>query len=213
MQGSTAPVGSPAGHVSAGKKAVYLAERIKNMREVLILAGIKEINENGVSRFSIRRVADACNVSCAAPYKHFKDKRDFIAAVIEYVNEQWRVRQQEVLDGCGESLREQIVEVSIHYIRFLMEKPYYRSILTLKDAEFDNIYHKARGQMSSRSQQLEAEFFAQSGFDKATMKRKLHLVRAFIFGTVFLFDTGELEYCDEAMENVRYNLEREFDLP
>ena len=34
-----------------------------------------------------------------------------------------------------------------------------------------------------------------------------------IFGTVFLFDTGELEYNEEVMENVRFNINREFELP
>ena len=189
-----------------------MAERIKNMREVLSQAGISEINEQGVTGFSIRRVADACGVSCAAPYKHFKDKREFIAAVIEYVNDQWKERQQEVLEACGSSFREQIVEVSVNYVRFLMEKPYYRSILMLKDAEFDNIYHKTRGQMSSRSQRLERDFFSQCGWDAETQRRKLHLVRALIFGTVFMFDTGELEYSDAVMENLRYTIDREFDL-
>ena len=128
--------------------------RIKNMREVLLLAGISEINANGVTGFSIRRVAAACNVSCAAPYKQFKDKREFIASIIEYVNEQWARRQQEILSGCGNSLREQIVEVCCGYVQFLMEKPYFRSIIMLKDEEFDNIYHKKRGEMSSLSQKL-----------------------------------------------------------
>ncbi|MBQ7801095.1 MAG: TetR/AcrR family transcriptional regulator [Oscillospiraceae bacterium] len=190
-----------------------MAERIKNMREVLILAGIDEINAHGVTGFSIRRVAESCKVSCAAPYKHFKDKRDFIAAIIEYVNEQWRVRQQEVLAACGDSLRQQIVEVSVNYVRFLMEKPYYRSILMLKDAEFDNIYHKVRGQMSSRSQQLERDLFSDCPWDRKTQKRKLHLVRAMIFGTIFMFDTEELEYNEEVLENFRYSIDREFDLP
>ena len=189
-----------------------MAERIKNMREVLILAGISEINEQGVTGFSIRRVADACGVSCAAPYKHFKDKREFIAAIIEYVNDQWKERQQQVLASCGSTFREQIVEVSINYVRFLMEKPFYRSILMLKDAEFDNIYHKTRGQMSSRSQQLEQDFFAQCGWDAKTQRRKLHLVRAMIFGTVFMFDTGELKYDEQTMEHLRFCIDREFDL-
>lgn len=189
-----------------------MAERIKNMREVLILAGISEINEQGVTGFSIRRVADACGVSCAAPYKHFKDKREFIAAIIEYVNDQWRERQRQVLASCGSTFREQIVEVSINYVRFLMEKPFYRSILMLKDAEFDNIYHKTRGQMSSRSQQLEQDFFAQCGWDAETQRRKLHLVRAMIFGTVFMFDTGELKYDEQTMEHLRFCIDREFDL-
>lgn len=73
-----------------------MAERIKNMREVLLQAGIGEINEHGVNEFSIRRVADTCGVSCAAPYKHFKDKRDFIAAVIDYVNSKWIARRDEL---------------------------------------------------------------------------------------------------------------------
>ena len=190
-----------------------MAERIKNMREVLIRAGIDEINAHGVTGFSIRRVAESCGVSCAAPYKHFKDKREFIAAIIEYVNEQWRERQQEVLADCGSDLRRQIVEVSVNYIRFLMEKPYYRSILMLKDEQFDNIYHKVRGHLSSRSQQMEMEFFSTVDWDENTKKRKLYVVRALIFGAVFMFDTGEMQYNDETMENIRYNIDREFDLP
>lgn len=190
-----------------------MAERVKNMREVLLLAGISEINEHGVAGFSIRRVAQSCGVSCAAPYKHFKDKRDFIASIIEFVNELWASRQQEVLSRCSPSLREQIVEISVNYVKFIMENPYFRSILMLKDEEYDNIYHKIRGQLSSRSQQLERDFFSGSGWDQTTIKRKLHMVRAMIFGTVFMLDTGELTYSDEVMINLRYNIDREFDLP
>lgn len=190
-----------------------MAERAKNMRQLLIEAGIEEINKVGVTDFSVRRVAQACGVSCAAPYKHFKDRREFIAAIIEYVNGQWSVRQEEILRACDGGLRQQIVEVVVGYIRFLMEKPWFRSILMLKDAEFDNIYHKARGQMSSRSQMMEAEFFDQSGWDEQKIKRKLHLVRAILFGTVFMIDTGELEFSEDVLENVRTAVEREFDLP
>lgn len=190
-----------------------MAERIKNMRQVLLNAGITEINAHGVHGFSVRRVAEAVGVSCAAPYKHFKDKRDFIAAIIEYVNGQWRERQSQALSGCTGGLREQIVTVSVEYVRFLMEKPYYRSILMLKDAEFDNLYHRLRGEMSSRSQQLQRDFFAQSELEPAAQQRKLHTVRALIFGTVFLFDCGELAYTPEALEDLRRSIDREFDLP
>jgi len=183
------------------------------MRQLLIEAGIEEINRVGAADFSVRRVATACGVSCAAPYKHFKDRREFIAAIIEYVNEQWSVRQEEILGSCGNGLQEQIVEVVVGYVAFLMEKPWFRAILMLKDAEFDNLYHKTRGQMSSRSQRMEAEFFAQSGWDEVKIKRKLHLVRAILFGTVFLIDAGELPYDDDVIGNVRLAVEREFDLP
>ena len=83
----------------------------------------------------------------------------------------------------------------------------------LKDEEFDNIYHRTRGQMSSRSQQLERDFFASSGWDEAKFRRKLHLVRTLIFGTVFLYDTGEITYNEESLSELRWNIDREFDLP
>lgn len=190
-----------------------MAERVKNMRELLIRAGIEEINASGVAEFSVRRVAQTCGVSCAAPYKHFKDKREFIAAIIDYVNAQWGERQEEILAVCTGGLRQQIVEVVVGYIRFLMEKPYFRSILMLKDAEFDNLYHKARGQMSSRSQMMEVQFFDESGWDQTKIKRKLHIVRAIMFGTVFLIDNGELEFTEQVIEHVREAVDREFDLP
>lgn len=187
--------------------------RQTNMRQALISAGIEEINANGVHQFSIRRVASACNVSCAAPYKHFRDKQDFIVAIIEYVNDQWHIRQQAVLDACGGSLRERIVEITVQYIRFLMEKPYYRAILMLKDDGFDNLYHRTKGQMHSLAQRLQEEYFYSMGFDKATCRRKLLLVRSMIFGSVFLFDSGELEYSEETVEHIRRTIDREFDLP
>ena len=190
-----------------------MAERNKNMRQLLIEAGIEEINRSGVTDFSVRRVAQACGVSCAAPYKHFKDRREFIAAIIEYVNEQWYVRQDEILAGCTGSVREQIVEIVVGYVQFLVEKPWFRSILMLKDEEFDNIYHKTKGQMSSRSQKLEAEFFAASGWDQEKIRRKLHIVRAILFGTVFLIETGEIKFSEQVLENIRTTVDREFDLP
>ena len=60
-----------------------MAERTGNLRDDLIRAGIDEINAHGANGFSIRRVAVACGVSSAAPYKHFKDKDDFIIFIIK----------------------------------------------------------------------------------------------------------------------------------
>lgn len=189
-----------------------MAAKIENLREALVLAGINEINSNGIAGFSIRRVADACGVSCAAPYRHFKDKRDFIAAIIDYVNDQWANRQEEIIAGCGDSIREQIIEILLNYIRFLMEKPYYRSILLLKDSEFDNLYHKKRTQFGSLTQTLEAQLHSMSGYDEDTWKRKVLAVRALVFGAIFLYDAGEYEFNETNMEYLRYTINREFEI-
>lgn len=194
------------------KGGVDLPGRIPNLREDLILAGIQEINSHGIAGFSIRRVAEACKVSCAAPYRHFKDKNDLIGAIIDYVNEQWAKRQDEVLARCGPSHREQMVEICVNYVRFLMEKPFYRAVLMLKDDGFNNLYHKKRTQFGSLSQTLENLIFQNSGMSADTWNRKLLIFRSIMFGAVFLFDAGEFEFCEEALEHIRYTLDREFDV-
>ena len=44
------------------------------------------------------------------------------------------------------------------------------------------------------------------------MKRKLHIVRALLFGTVFLIETGELAFDAQVMDTIRMTVDREFDL-
>ena len=189
-----------------------MSPRTSGLREALILAGIHEINANGVSAFSIRRVADACGVSCAAPYRHFENKREFIAAIIDYVNDQWAEQQEEIVAGAGDTLREKIVAICVGYVRFLMETPTYRSILMLKDEEFDNLYHKKRTQFGSLTQTLNAQLYQASGFTPEVWERKLMTVRALVFGSVMLFDAGEFEYSEETVEYLRYAIDREFDI-
>ena len=68
------------------RKGCAMRDKNTNLREALIIAGIKEINVHGVSGFSIRRVAENCNVSCAAPYRHFESKEsalEFLKEVFE----------------------------------------------------------------------------------------------------------------------------------
>lgn len=187
-------------------------ERSTNLRQDLILAGIEEINTYGANDFSVRRVAASCNVSTAAPYKHFRDKKEFISSIIEYVNEQWAGVQEQVLAACGGDPRTQLVEVCVAYTKFLMEKPYYRQILMLKNAEFDNLYHRERGELNSRTQQLMATVKQRYGFSDEVWERKALLVRSLLFGSVFVFDNGEFTYSEAALENIRYLINREFEI-
>lgn len=189
-----------------------MAERRKNIREDLILAGIEEINIHGANGFSVRRVADACHVSSAAPYKHFKDKKEFISAIIDYVNDQWAAAQDEVLAACSGDIREQMVEVAVHYVKFLMEKPYYRQILMLKNADFDNLYHRKRGEVNSRTQQIMWQVKEHYGLSEEVWRRKALLFRSLLFGSVFMFDSGEFHYCEDTLNDIRYIFNREFEV-
>lgn len=187
-------------------------ERKQNLREALILAGIEEINEFGANEFSVRRVAKACHVSTAAPYKHFTDKKEFISAIIDYVNAQWAVVQDQVLASCDSHPRTQMVEVAVAYVKFLMEKPYYRQILMLKNAEFDNLYHRKRGEINSRTEQIMASIRETYHLSEDDWERKKLLVRSLLFGAVFMFDCGEFTYNETTLNHVRYLINREFEI-
>ena len=182
----------------------------KDLRQELIEAGIEEINLYGANDFSVRRVAAACHVSTAAPYKHFKDKKDFINAIIDYVNEQWAVVQDEVLADCPDDPRVQMVNVCVAYIQFLMENPCYRQTLMLKNAEFDNLYHRKRGEINSRTQHIMKRVKETYGLSDEVWERKALMVRSLLFGSVFMFDSGEFAYNETALENLRYVIDREF---
>lgn len=181
-----------------------------NLREELIIAGIDEINNYGVSGFSIRRVAKACEVSCAAPYRHFENKNDFISAIIDYVNDLWAVRQEEILESCGSSNREKLVEICLGFVSFLMERPIYRKILMLHDAEFTNLYHKKKTPLGSLAQSLQSAIKNEYPMDDDAWQRKVLTLRSLVFGVIILFDAKEFEYNEKSMEYLRFVLNREF---
>ena len=185
-------------------------ESNRDLRQALIEAGIEEINRFGANDFSVRRVANACGVSTAAPYKHFKDKKEFIGAIIDYVNEQWAVEQDRLLASCADDPRTQMVTVATGYIKFLMEKPYYRQTLMLKNAEFDNLYHRKRGEINSRTQQIMQRVKEVYHLSDEKWERKALMVRSLLFGSVFMFDSGEFEYSEKTLEYLRYIIDREF---
>lgn len=189
-----------------------MRDRQGSLREELIIAGIDEINENGVSGFSIRNVAKACGVSCAAPYRHFESKQDFISAIIDYVNDLWALRQAEVLETCGTTKQEKLVQICLSFIRFLMEKPIYRNILMLHDEGYNNLYHKKQTPIGSLTQALQAEIFEEFGIDEETWLRKLLTVRALVFGVITLFEAGEFRYNEENMKRIEFVINREFEI-
>ena len=187
--------------------------RRRNTREELIKAGVEEINRYGVAGFSMRRIAQLCGVSCGAPYKHFGDRKEFIAAIIDDVNAQWHARQAELLAAYEGDTRKQIVEMSTGYVQFLAENPHLRAILTLKDRDFDNVYHRVRGELSSPTQRLIQRYCQEEQLDEETRQRKVYVVRSLIFVAAIQLANGELPYSEHTLKMVHDSIERELLLP
>ena len=75
----------------------HTAYHHKNLRNELIEKGIELVEEYGMQQLSLRKVAQACNVSHAAPYSHFKNKDDLILAMQSYITDQFTERLQDVI--------------------------------------------------------------------------------------------------------------------
>lgn len=184
----------------------------RNLREELVQAGIREINKNGIHGFSVRRVASACGVSCATPYKYFEDRREFVAGIIEYINGQWILRLNSILSQNSTNTRKQLLAISMEYIKFLVENPHFRSILMLKDEAFDARYAGIRGPLSRTTQELVDKYCRQVNMPERTKKLKLYIVRSLIYGAALMFDNDEIEYNEENLALVSYAIDREFEL-
>ena len=180
------------------------------LRERLILAGIDELNREGADNLSIRRVARRCGVSCAAPYCYFPDKESLISAIVDYINTQWSERLHTVLLESPGSTRDELVAVSVAYVRFLSDHPNFRSIIMQHESSW--IVHPIAA-MSTASASLVDRYCAEVRMPPAVRARKLFMVRSTIYGAAMMLDRGDLAPTEETFAMIRRMLAREFELP
>lgn len=189
------------------------AEPVRSVREKLIESGLLELNKHGIQDFSVRRVASACGISCAAPYKHFEDKTQFIASIIEHVINLWESYIPAVIAKHPSDLRQQIIEISVRYVHFLVENSHFRSIIMLKEPGHDQQYATLRLRLSNSSRVLIYHYCELQNIPYEVMSRKLFMMRSLVYGAALMFDNGEMAYTVENVELVRQAINREFDLP
>ncbi len=103
-----------------------------NLRNELIKVGIKMVQEVGVDKLSLRKLASLCGVSEAAPYKHFANKKSLLIAMQEYVTQQLMNCLQKAAE-CTEQSNptESILQMGKAYVLFFMNNPEYHAFLFL----------------------------------------------------------------------------------
>lgn len=95
-----------------------------NLRQALIDAGLKLINQNGEESLSLRKVAAECNVSHAAPYAHFKDKEELIDAIKNNVTDRFMKELESSIAG-KTTADEAIIAMGRTYVTFFHKHPDY----------------------------------------------------------------------------------------
>lgn len=96
----------------------------ENLREHLIETGIRILGEQGHEQLSIRKLAEACGVSHAAPYRHFADKESLLAAMHAHVERRFvEILQMAIEQGAKDPYP--MVAFGKAYVRFFAENPVY----------------------------------------------------------------------------------------
>jgi AcrR family transcriptional regulator len=184
----------------------------KTIKEKLILAGIDEIGNSGVANFSLRQVAVACNVSCATPYNYFKNKEGFVVEIIQYIKHQWSLLKTEINKIYKNDEKQQLIELCVFYIKFLVGNPNYRSIIMLDDIAVDD---ESYTDIESARNFIELELEHYMKINNVSVRearRKSFVIRAIVFEATLLLERGDLDNTAESFDFIRYCIARELAL-
>lgn len=184
---------------------VYIEEAV---RERLLIASIRELENHGLNDFSLRRVAVACGVSCAAPYRHFKDKDELILEIIRYINRQWTLLQDQIVKAFGDNDLKCIVEIGVAHIRFWIANPKFRSILLLDDKVHNSPRHVERNKISSGIDEMVHAYCQKRKIPQSTAIQKAYAFQALIYGSVLMLGNQELANDETTFAMIRAQLEK-----
>ena len=169
----------------------------------LIETGIQMIVEEGIENFSFRKVAAKCNVSHTAPYKHFKNKDEFIIEIIRYINRQWELLRDQVKILFENDLQTQLVELCVAYIRFWIANPNYRSILSASDGILD-VDSNINVVESVSIENLIRKYFEEIGaVSEEETECRIVAVKAITYGLTTMLEHGELQNTPQTFDYVR----------
>ena len=177
----------------------YYSDTVKDK---LIIAGADEIGRYGMTNFSLRRVAAACNVSCAAPYKHFKNKEEFILEIIRYINRQWELLCEQIHTLFENDPLRRLTEVCIAYVRFWVANPNYRSVLTMSEKE-----QRAGSAVSVDA--MIRKYCEEQGDCPDETERTVWAIKAILYGMTAMIESGELENSPKTYEYIRITVKKE----
>lgn len=93
-----------------------------NLRNELIEAGIKIINDSGYSALSLRKAATMCGVSHAAPQAHFKNRKDFEDAIEAFVTDSFTQYLRDVEDKSTDKMQ-LVLDIGRAYAMYFYKHP------------------------------------------------------------------------------------------
>lgn len=116
-----------------------------DLKTQLIREGLKMLDAEGYDGFTLRKVAQRCGVSQTAPYRHFKNKDDLIAAITSHALDTFGSRLRAAVAIHPGDPMAQLTEMGVAYVRFFAENPEYLRLLFLSDIRLRRRFAKGDG--------------------------------------------------------------------
>lgn len=175
-----------------------------DMRESLILAGIAEIEENGPAAFSLRRVASACGVSCAAPYKHFESKEALIGAIFAYIDEKWALLEQHILTVFPKRDVACLAELCLAGVRFWIGNPHFHA-LRMQNRRAESAVFRDKTSVGGAAEEILWSLL--DGCSEEEKAEKLFVIRSLAAGATLMLEDGTLPNTPETFRMLRKQFE------
>jgi AcrR family transcriptional regulator len=161
----------------------------RDLETELVEEAIRQIRKNGMEGFSARAVAEACHVSCAAPFKHFDGRRGMFLAMSKYLDDMLYQLMEDIKVRWGTDHKRCHLEMNEAYIRFLCENPF-----LINESFWNTIDERQAGIRKWRSFQSMAEqflLFCQShGISEDVYKSYYFNFQTLAYGAAFVMVNG-----------------------
>jgi len=171
-------------------------ENDNSVRARLIRAGIIELEEHGLRDFSLRRVAQGADVTCGAPYRHFKDKEELILAIISHLRESWELLAKNITEAHRDDTRGRVIGLSLAALRFWLANGNLRSVLMSGQDELDEAKRAEVNRFDAPVIAAVREHATKQGITDC--EELAFTVLALIYGTVTLVICGSVSSTDGA---------------
>lgn len=178
-----------------------------DLKECLIVNGLRLLNEKGINEFSLRKVAAMCNVSHTAPYKHFENKEELIIAISNHVINEFEESLEEIVKLHANEPHKQIIELGKTYVRFMVDNPDYLKFLFLGKSQ-DGIKIKNNNFEDSKVGSFEifkksaVNFLRSIGVEEDKYSKDITAMWAMVHGLAVLLSNQTLSYDGEISELV-----------
>lgn len=178
-----------------------------DLKAELIKKGLKILDEEGYEAFSMRKVANACNVSQTAPYRHFKDKNELIKAIALGAMHEFDENLERAFAEQGDP-KAQLKTMGRYYIQFFADNPEYLRLLFFSQTQawmreaVQNEYHCGDEHPYSALERAVKNYKAAYPDDERTEEELIVYCWGLVHGIAVLIVNGDLPGGESVMSLV-----------